>query len=253
MEPFENRARAESFGSVAETYDRVRPRYPGALLTEVLGEFPADVRPTRVLDVGAGTGIFSAQLTASGCEVTAVEPDPEMAEVARSKGCQVEVSTFESWDAGDRTFDLVTFGQSFHWVDPATALPKIRQILRPEGRLALMWNRIEPVDGRAAEIAGVYEQFLPRAVPEPEPDDASHPDVARLEAHDFEVREITCDEPRWYAAHEWLSMVSTHSDQLTMSQESRCEMRRALAEAVGTADLQTRNRALLLLASPSPR
>jgi len=39
-----------------------------------------------VVDVGAGTGIFTAQLRERGVSVSAVEPDPDMADVARGKG-----------------------------------------------------------------------------------------------------------------------------------------------------------------------
>ncbi len=52
---FEDRSRAESFGSVADLYDRARPSYPPALIDALL----ADGGRT-VLDVGCGTGIAPA-------------------------------------------------------------------------------------------------------------------------------------------------------------------------------------------------
>jgi hypothetical protein len=75
-----DRRRAESFGSAADEYDRHRPRYPRALVADlVAGE------GVRALDVGAGTGIASDQLLSAGAQVLAIEPDARMARVtARS-------------------------------------------------------------------------------------------------------------------------------------------------------------------------
>lgn len=98
-----------------------------------------------MLDVGAGTGIASKQLADAGADVVAVEPDPEMAAVAAAKGLTVDVATFEDWEPAGRTFDLVVFAQSFHWVEPGSALTKVAGLLTDGGRLALLWNRIVQV------------------------------------------------------------------------------------------------------------
>ena len=71
---FEERHRAESFGGVAELYDRARPSYPPALIEELLSD-----GPRQVLDVGCGTGIAGALLAMRGCEVLGVEVDERMA------------------------------------------------------------------------------------------------------------------------------------------------------------------------------
>ena len=57
----EDRERAESFGAVAELYDRARPSYPEALIDALLAG-----GAERVLDVGCGTGIAGALLAARG-------------------------------------------------------------------------------------------------------------------------------------------------------------------------------------------
>jgi SAM-dependent methyltransferase len=66
---------AESFGSVAERYDRARPGYPAALVERIVAASPGP----RVLDVGCGTGIAARQFQAAGCRVLGVDPDPRMA------------------------------------------------------------------------------------------------------------------------------------------------------------------------------
>ena len=78
-----------------------------------------------------------------------------MAGIAKEKGIPVEMGTFGIGDPANRNFDLIVFGQSFHWVNPSVALPKIDALLSAGGQVALMWNRLiptEPTDGDLAEI-----------------------------------------------------------------------------------------------------
>jgi SAM-dependent methyltransferase len=151
---YENRARAESFGSRAETYDTYRPTYPDQMIDDLCG----GERP-RVLDVGCGTGKAARLFAARGCEVLGIEVDERMAERARSHGIPVEVSPFESWDPKDRSFDLVTAGQAWHWVDPETAPPKAADVLGPEGGIALFWNHSHPHDSELE--AAIHEVAAP--------------------------------------------------------------------------------------------
>jgi SAM-dependent methyltransferase len=134
-----DRRRAEAFGLAADDYHRYRPRYPRSLILGLI-----DSSHLRALDVG-GTGIASAQLIEAGAEVLAVEPDSRMARVAAENGIHIEETTFEDWQPVGRSFDLVVFAQSFHWVPPQRALEKTALILRPGGRLALLSNRLTPV------------------------------------------------------------------------------------------------------------
>ena len=77
-EPHLDRARAGSFGSVAAQYDRIRPNYPDALIEDI-----AALRPAWVLDVWCGTGRPAAALVSCGLSVLTVQPDEQMASVAR--------------------------------------------------------------------------------------------------------------------------------------------------------------------------
>jgi SAM-dependent methyltransferase len=97
---------------------------------------------------------------AAGAEVLAVEPDSHMARVASAKGVSVEVATFEQWEPTDRSFDLVVFAQSFHWVDPKHALHKVAALLNPGGRAALLWNRITPVTPTRQQLDEAYAGLL---------------------------------------------------------------------------------------------
>ena len=107
------------------------------MIDELLGPVPAGL---DVLDVGCGTGIASRQIAERGAAVLGVELAPQMAEIARSRGIDVEVAAFEGWDAAGRTFDRVTSAQAWHWLDLAVATEKAASLLRPGGSLCLVWN-----------------------------------------------------------------------------------------------------------------
>src|SRR5882757_9084684 len=134
-----DRARAESFGSIAALYDRYRPAYSGALFDDL-----AALRPSRVLDIGCGTGQVARGLARRGLAVLGVEPDAHMATVARSHAIPIDVATFEAWDDAHQQFDLITCGAAWHWIDPALGLAKAARILTPGGTLARFWNYESP-------------------------------------------------------------------------------------------------------------
>ncbi|MEV6967694.1 methyltransferase domain-containing protein [Hamadaea sp. NPDC051192] len=129
-----------SFGSAARLYDTIRPTYPLTAITWALGA-PGD-RPSRVLDLGAGTGLLSAALRAAGHEVVAVEPDDQMRAVAATRLPETEVlaGSAEDIPQPDASVDAVLVGQAYHWFTPERALPEIRRVLRDEGVFAPMWN-----------------------------------------------------------------------------------------------------------------
>lgn len=82
-------------------------------------------------------GSRGRQFQAAGATVLGVEPDERMASLARTRGLEVEVATFEAWEPGGRTFDAVIAEQSWHRVNPATGPSKAAEVLRPGGHLAV--------------------------------------------------------------------------------------------------------------------
>ncbi|MEV0387297.1 class I SAM-dependent methyltransferase [Nonomuraea sp. NPDC050643] len=158
-EPHRHRQIAESFGADPELYDRTRPHYPVAMVEAIVTASPG----LDVVDVGCGTGISSRQFQAAGCRVLGVEVDARMAAFARKTGVEVEVSAFEAWDPGGRTFDAVVAGQTWHWVDPVAGATKAAQVLKPGGRLATFWYVAQPPAELADAFGAVYRRVLPEA------------------------------------------------------------------------------------------
>lgn len=165
LESHQARQIAESFGVDADRYDRTRPRYPQGLVDRIVATSPG----RSVLDVGIGTGIVARQLRDAGCAVLGVEADARMAEYARRSGIDVEVATFEAWDAAGRMFDAVVAGQAWHWVDPVAGAAKAGQVLRPGGRFAAFWNAGDPPDAVADATTAVHRRMMPAAAGYPSP------------------------------------------------------------------------------------
>ena len=65
------------FTGRADVYAKARPGYAAELIKKLSAW--AELSPaSTVADIGAGTGIFSAQLAAIGARVIAVEPNDDM-------------------------------------------------------------------------------------------------------------------------------------------------------------------------------
>lgn len=129
--------RARSFATVADAYDRARPSYPAEAVEWLVGS-----GSSRILELGAGTGLLTERLVAAGHEVLATDPLPQMLVHLRHRlpDVPVAVGTAESIPAASRSVDVVVCAESFHWFDHERALAEIARVLRPGGVLALVWN-----------------------------------------------------------------------------------------------------------------
>lgn len=148
-------------------YAAARPDYPDAAVAHLVETL--DIGPTtRVVDVGAGTGIFTAQVAPYCGEVIAVEPSEGMrrAFVAEHPDLDVRDGRDSDLPLPDQSVDVIIVAQAFHWFDPPVALAEFARVLRHDGRLGLIWNeRDERVDWVAAmSRAMLWDQRQPYEV-----------------------------------------------------------------------------------------
>lgn len=132
--------RAASFGRGARAYALSRPAYPDAAVTWLL---PDGAGPgTHVLDLAAGTGKLTAGLVARGLRVTAVDPSDAMRDELHTALPDVDAvaGLADAIPLPDASVDAVVVGQAWHWFTPETAVPEIARVLRPGGRLGIVWN-----------------------------------------------------------------------------------------------------------------
>jgi len=153
-----------AFGSEAELYDRVRPSYPPEAARWLLG----DAR-LRVVDLAAGTGIFTRLLLELGHDVVAVEPDEAMRAVLarRGRGVAVVDGGAETIPLPEGSADAVVAAQAHWWFDEARAYPEVARVLRAGGVFGAVWNAPDTSVPWAAELARIEAGGLELAVDPP--------------------------------------------------------------------------------------
>lgn len=133
---------SEYFSGLAADYDANRPSYPIEAIDAMVEGLP---HPAFVADVGCGTGISSRLLAAREARVVGIDPNQDMLRQARlvtpaRLAIVYRQGTGEQTGLDDASVDLVVCAQAFHWLRPLEGLREFHRILKPRGRLALMWN-----------------------------------------------------------------------------------------------------------------
>ena len=159
-------AAQSGFSKASSAYVSGRPGYPKKIdswLRDTLGMCSNKL----VVDLGAGTGKFTAHLVQTGADVIAVEPvQPMLDELRRSypSVCAKEGSAARI-PLDDESADALFCAQAFHWFASTQTLDEIKRVLKPGGILGLIWNiRDETFDWVAAlsRIMIPYEEGTPR-------------------------------------------------------------------------------------------
>lgn len=145
-------------GSIPEFYDRCLGPFLFEPYAADLADRAASLRPGRILETAAGTGIVTRALAAAlpEAEIVATDLNPDMLRVAGSR-LDSERVTFAPADAQslpfpDAAFDLVVcqFGAMF-FPDRVAAYREARRVLRPGG--AFLFNVWDRLDANPASLA----------------------------------------------------------------------------------------------------
>jgi SAM-dependent methyltransferase len=215
--------RGASFGSAAAAYDRLRPGPPLAALDWLLagGE-------QRVLDLGAGTGQVTRRLLERGLEVVAVEPDDRMRELLalRCPSATVANGRAEAIPLPDHDVDALLVGAAWHWFDAAAATAEIARVLRPGGRLGVLFTVLDVYVDWVRELSGIKSLV-------PDSTDAGRA-YSRLEfgPRFSAIENTTIHGTRTLTRDEVVELFTTQSDYLVADEPHQAAIRKRVTDGL---------------------
>jgi SAM-dependent methyltransferase len=133
------------YHGTAAYYARGRPPYAQALEATLIEEVGID-GTGQLLDVGCGPGILAIRLAGYFQQIVGLDADSEMLAEGARRASVAGVTNIEWIHARGEdiptlqlgTCKLVTFGQSFNWMDRERVAKAVYALLEPGGALALI-------------------------------------------------------------------------------------------------------------------
>lgn len=104
---------------------------------EVIIKVLGDIKSLEVLDIGGGTGTLASELIKRGANVTILDPEVKMTNIAKEKNSKVNIINGYSTNINlnDSSIDLVIMRDSFHHiVDKESTLKEIKRVLKVGGK-----------------------------------------------------------------------------------------------------------------------
>lgn len=153
------------FTGMAAVYAKARPAYAPAFIDWLYSD--AGMKTDSVIaDIGAGTGIFSKALLKKGSTVYSVEPNMDMRAVSENALCGFPNfhsvnGTAENTTLAASSVDFITAAQAFHWFDTMAFKVECRRILKPDGKVVLVWNTRVAKSALVKENAAVCKKYCP--------------------------------------------------------------------------------------------
>jgi SAM-dependent methyltransferase len=141
---------AVDFGRTHEDYAAYRAPFDPRLIQR-LDHFGIGDRSQRILDLGGGTGLLADALEASGANVILADVSEPL--LRQSSHPQRVAARAEALPFASASFDVVTCAQCWHWFDRIKAPAEVRRVLKPTGRIAVVYQTYIPLPGSVADAS----------------------------------------------------------------------------------------------------
>ena len=154
--------KAFDWGRTSAGYAKYRDIYPKVFYEKIV-ERNLCVKGQKVLDLGTGTGVLPRNMYAYGADWVGTDISENQIEQAKKLagelGQETEylVAATEDVDYPDGTFDVITACQCFWYFDHERVMPKLARMLKPDGRLLLLYMAWLPYED---DIAGESEKLV---------------------------------------------------------------------------------------------
>lgn len=147
-----------------EAYAKYRAPYVPQIIDLICEQLSPE---TQILEIGSGPGNATQHFVQRGHYLVCLEPNPKACEFATERfqnypHIAIFNTTFEEWNCVPNSFDVVLATTSFHWLQPDTRCPAIAKILKPNGKLILLWNTVPQPDPEIFQyLLPIYEKYMP--------------------------------------------------------------------------------------------
>ena len=154
--------KAFDWGRTSKDYAKYRDIYPEIFYKKIVDRGLC-IEGQSVLDLGTGTGVVPRNMYKYGARWTGTDISPEQIEQAKrladEGGMKIDflaVST-EKLDFPKESFDVITACQCFWYFDHERVMPKLAELLKPNGKLVILYMAWLPFEDK---IAGESEKLV---------------------------------------------------------------------------------------------
>ena len=154
--------KAFDWGKTSKEYAKFRDIYPEEFYKKIVNRGLC-VNGQKVLDLGTGTGVVPRNMYKYGAQWTGTDISPEQIEQAKllvSEGnmkIDFIAAATEQLDFPKESFDVITACQCFWYFDHEHVMPKLAELLKPNGKLLILYMAWLPAED---EIAGASEKLV---------------------------------------------------------------------------------------------
>ena len=148
--------KAFDWGRTSEEYAKYRDIYP-ELFYKKIADMGLCINGQKVLDLGTGTGVLPRNMYKYGARWTGTDISPEQIEAAKrlTEAGNMDIDFMavptEEIDLPDESFDVITACQCFWYFDHDRVMPKLAKLLKPGGRLLILYMAWLPDEDGIAE------------------------------------------------------------------------------------------------------
>ena len=154
------------FSDRVENYVKYRPSYPEKIIEELFAK-GVITQNSVIADIGSGTGKFSELLVRKGVKVFGIEPNDDMRKAGEEFLSNYSIfqsiaGTAEATNLPNKSIDVITAAQAFHWFRIEETQKEFTRILKPNGYIVLIWNDRDSDDAFQKE----YDKLIVEHCPE---------------------------------------------------------------------------------------
>ena len=155
----------DKFNGMGKVYSKYRPSYPLNFVDYLFTDVGMS-QSSIIADVGSGTGILTRQLLEKGSNVYGIEPNADMRVIAETNlnnfpGFTSVSGSAENTTIDDNSVDYITVAQAFYWFDREKFKKECQRILKPEGKVILVWNTRDNENELVIENYEVNRKYCP--------------------------------------------------------------------------------------------